>query len=57
MGDIQSEEERDILIEMTLPAVTNPSSDEVVKGNLSYFNVISSSLETVECSLTLERNS
>lgn len=57
MGDLQSEEERDILIEITLPKIGADTSEEVVKGQLSYFNVISSNLDNVDFNLVLHRNS
>ena len=55
MGDLQSEEERDILVQLTIPAVT-ATSDTAIVAKLLYFNVITSAMETVECNLVLERN-
>lgn len=57
MGDLQSEEERDVLLELKLPAVPSPISQEALKGQLKYFNVVTSSLDTVEFSMIFERNS
>lgn len=55
MGDLQSEEERDIVLELTLPPVPAPQPDEVLRASLSYFNVITASLDTVTCELTVSR--
>jgi hypothetical protein len=57
MGDLQSEEERDILLECQLPKLSEPASDLVVKAQMVYFNVISSSMDTVNSNWTVERNS
>ena len=54
MGDLQSEEERDIVLELMLPVLPGPvEKDLVMKVELSYFNIITSQLETVECQLTV----
>jgi predicted secreted Zn-dependent protease len=56
MGDLQSEEERDIVLELNLPALAGPiEGDPVVKAQLSYFNVITSQLDTVDCQLNVNR--
>ncbi len=56
MGDLQSEEERDIVLELMLPALPGPvEKDLVVKAELSYFNIITSQFDTVECQLTVNR--
>lgn len=59
MGDIQSEEGRDIVLEMELPALPSGSScaEEVtiVSAQLSYFNIITSQLDTVTCELKTNR--
>ena len=56
MGDLQSEEERDIVLELTLPALPGAiEGDPVVKAQLSYFNVITSQMDTVECQLAIDR--
>ena len=55
MGDLQSEEERDIVLELKLPAMTSPQQDMVLKATLSYFNVITSEFDTVQSELTLQR--
>ena len=55
MGDLQSEEQRDIIVELFLPALPGPTSDKVISSQLVYFNVITSALDTVECPLILER--
>ena len=83
LGDLQSEEERDIVLELCLPPVpaTNldaqtpapdaqtpapddqtpapdtqtPAPDRVLAVSLSYFNVITSALDSVSCELCLQR--
>ena len=55
MGDLQSEEERDIVLELKLPALPAPKVDNVVKATLSYFNIITSELDTVTYELTIRR--
>ena len=57
MGDLQSEEQRDILIEFKLPPVPAPGPDNIVSCQIVYFNVITSAMDTVECYLTLQRTS
>ena len=46
LGDIQSEEERDIVLELSLPIVDGSSEVEgaVLRVKLSYFDVLSSTL-------------
>ncbi len=55
MGDLQSEEERDIVMELTLPALSSPQQDLVIQASLSYFNVITSALDTVTFDFTIDR--
>ena len=55
MGDLQSEEERDIVLEIQLPAVPSPQQDTVVRTTLSYFNVITSELDTIQSELIISR--
>ena len=55
MGDLHSEEQRDILIEFKLPPVPAPGPDNIVSCQIVYFNVITSAMDTVECYLTLQR--
>ena len=55
MGDLQSEEERDIVLELKLPALASPAQDTVLKTTLSYFNVINSELDTIQSDLVLSR--
>ena len=55
MGDLQSEEERDIVLELKLPAMASPQQDTVLKATLSYFNVITSEFDTVQSELNLQR--
>ena len=55
MGDLQSEEERDIVLELKLPALPSPTQDTVLRSTLSYFNVINSELDTVQSELVLSR--
>jgi Mg-chelatase subunit ChlD len=44
LGDIQSEEERDIVLELCLPPVEGNQGGTVLSVSLSYFNVITSTL-------------
>ena len=56
MGDLQSEEERDIVLELLLPVLPGTmESDPVIKAQLSYFNVITSMMDTLDCQLTVNR--
>ena len=55
MGDLQSEEERDVVLELKLPALSSPQQDLVLKASLSYFNVITSALDTVTFDLVIDR--
>ena len=55
MGDLQFEEERDVVLELKLPALSSPQQDLVLKASLSYFNVITSTSETDTVNLTIER--
>ena len=55
MGDLQSEEERDVVLELKLPALSSPQQDLVLKASLSYFDVITSTLNTVNFDLTVDR--
>lgn len=55
MGDLQSEEERDIVLEIKLSPVDSPKQDLVLKTSLSYFNVIASTLDTVTFDLVIDR--
>lgn len=56
LGDIQSEEERDIVLELSLPAVDGPQEVSAMKASLSYFNVVSSTLDTVDAELVVRRS-
>lgn len=56
MGDLQSEEERDVVLELRLLTVPDPvERDPVVQAQLSYFNVITSQMEMVDCQLLVSR--
>ena len=55
MGDLQSEEERDIVLEVKLPSLPAPQQALVMKASLSYFNIITSSLDTVTFDLIVNR--
>ena len=55
VGDLQSEEEKDIVLELKLPALSSPQQDLVLKASLSYFNVITSTINPVSCDLTVDR--
>lgn len=56
LGDIQSEEGRDIVLRLSLPPVDAVQQHAVLKVSVSYFNVISSVLDTVETELLASRN-
>ena len=56
LGDMQSEEERDIVLELSLPAVEGDQEGAVLRARLSYFNVISSTLDTVDAELVARRS-
>ena len=55
MGDLQSEEERDIVLQIKLPLVKSPQQDTVLRTTLSYFNVITSEFDMVQSELVLSR--
>ena len=55
LGDLQSEEGRDVVLEIVLPALAAPTQDTVLKATLSYFNVISSTMETASYELAINR--
>ena len=57
MCDLQSEEERDILLELKLPVLSASTSDVIIAGQVFYFNVISSTMDDIGSNLTIERNS
>ena len=56
LGDIQSEEERDIVLELLLPSLEAPHEGPVLKVSLSYFNVVTSALENAECEMVANRS-
>ena len=57
LGDIQSEEERDIVLELSVPEVEGSLEGAVVRVRLSYFDVISSSFVDDLCTdLVVSRN-
>ena len=56
IGDLQSEEERDILVEIEVPKVSNTCSMSVVSCRLSYFNVVTQSDDSAVCDLMIERS-
>ncbi|KAL5515925.1 hypothetical protein EMCRGX_G001170 [Ephydatia muelleri] len=55
LGDIQSEEGRDIVMSLILPALAASTTESVLKATISYFNVISSSMQTISCDLVVSR--
>ena len=56
LGDLQSEEERDVLLEISLPTTGEEAKDwTVVCPKLTYFNVISSMMEEVVADLKVQR--
>ena len=56
LGDIQSEEGRDIVLRLSLPPVDSVQKHTVMKASISYFNVISSVLDTAEAELVADRS-
>ena len=57
MGDLQSEEERDIVLEADMPALSGAIEDyHILTAQLSYFNVITSRMDTVEYQLKVNRS-
>ena len=56
LGDIQSEEGRDIVLRLSLPPVDSVQKQIVMKVSISYFNVISSVLDTAEAELVADRS-
>jgi len=59
LGDLQSEEQRDILCSVILPALQEPNSNKtpVVNAQLDYFNVITSLPESIAVDSLIERPS
>ncbi len=57
IGDLQSEEERDIVLELKLPLLPFPQKDLVLKASLSYYNVITDKFEKNAVCLYVYRNS
>jgi len=56
IGDIQSEEEKDILFSVKLPQISEPSSSPILFVKLSYFDVIHSTQVDKEITLSLMRD-
>ncbi len=57
IGDLQSEEERDIVLELKLPLLPLPQQDLVLKASLSYCNVITNNFVNNAFCLYVHRNS
>lgn len=58
LGDLQSEEERDIVIPINLEAMKAECvAQPLIKVTLSYFNVITALMQTVTVDLTVDRKS
>ena len=56
LGDLQSEEERDIVIPINLEAVVAECiAQPLIKVTLSYFNVITTLMQTSVVDLTVDR--
>ena len=56
LGDLQSEEERDIVIPINLEAVVAEcTAQPLIKVTLSYFNVITTLMQTCVVDLTVDR--
>eukprot|EP01123_Difflugia_compressa_P010859 TRINITY_DN409_c0_g1_i3.p1 TRINITY_DN409_c0_g1~~TRINITY_DN409_c0_g1_i3.p1 ORF type:complete len:471 (+),score=75.26 TRINITY_DN409_c0_g1_i3:63-1475(+) len=57
IGDIQSEEERDVLLIVTVPEyVQQIDQSSIIRAKLSYFNVITSKQEETTCQCVVSRN-
>lgn len=61
LGDLQSEEERDIVLEMSVPPVPLGTQLPVLgqpmfTAQLSYFNIITAQMDRIECQLTVTRD-
>ena len=58
LGDLQSEEERDIIIPIKLEARdVECLAQPLIKVSLSYFNVITALMQTTSVDLTIDRKS
>ena len=56
LGDLYGEEERDVLIEMSMPSLPSENLEsEVLKCRVSYINVLDSSLDQVEAFAVVRR--
>ena len=44
-----------MVLEMKLPALPAPQTDSVVRVTLTYFNVITSTMDTISCDLVITR--
>jgi len=55
MGDIQSDESREIIVMAQLPACSETTSFNIAKLSLSYFNVLTSQLDTASIDVTVSR--
>ena len=55
LGDLMSEERRDILLHLTLSASHWKEKDTILKASLRYFNLINSTIESAECKLEVNR--
>jgi uncharacterized protein YegL len=57
VGDIQSEEEKDLLCEISVPKTeSDVDAQEIVKLKLSYFNVITSQQEEASTTISIKRS-
>ena len=56
LGDLQSEEGRDIVLTLILPALEASEQACVLKATLTYFNVIRSAMQVASCELVLNRS-
>ncbi len=57
IGDLQSEEERDIVLELKLPLLPLPQQDLILKASLSYYNVITNNIGNNSFCLYIHRSS
>jgi len=56
IGDLFSEDQKDILVQLTLPALDEPACRvKVLDAKLRYFSVLTSKMEEITSSITVER--
>jgi Mg-chelatase subunit ChlD len=55
IGDLYSEEQRDIVLEVIVPTVKEPQEQKIVKFTLAYFDIINTSPVEIEAFSVIER--